>query len=301
MNVIAWNCRGLGSSLAIRTLTDEVRMKKPLLVFLSKTKASMSRIKGIQNKLEYTQGISVPSDGQSGGLAMLWREGTDVRFKSWSNSHINVEIHESSSLAPWRATSFYGQPDAAKRFISWQLMEVLKKQSHLSWVVFRDVNEISQSDEKLRGPERDAGQMEDFRECLSKCGLFDLGFVGHRFMWCNGRAGEQRTKLQLDRMVASESWIKLFPEASVHHFSMSISNHCLLTLFLHWRQPHKPVRKRFFFEAMWTRESGCREVIVEAWDPLRRDSKYKITDRLKSCQEQHRRWNWRVFRNVNNT
>ena len=47
MNVIAWNYRGLGSSLAVRTLTDEVRMKKPQLVFLSETKAGMSRIKGI--------------------------------------------------------------------------------------------------------------------------------------------------------------------------------------------------------------------------------------------------------------
>ena len=212
MNVIAWNCQGLGSSLAFRTLTNKVRTKKPLLVFLSETKTGMSRIKGIQNKLDYTQGITVPSDGRSGGLAMLWREGTNVRFKSCSNSHIDVEIHESSSVVPWRATGFYGQPDAAKRFISWQLMEVLEKQSNLSWVVFGDFNEISQSYEKLGGPERDAGQMKEFRECLSRCGLFDLGFVGQRFTWCNGRAGEQRTKLRLDRMVASESWIQRFSE-----------------------------------------------------------------------------------------
>ena len=178
MNVIAWNYRGLGSSLAVRTLTVEVRTKKPLLVFLLETKAGTSRIKSIQNKLDYTQGITIPSDGRSGGLAILWREGTDVRFKSCSNSHIDVEIHERSSVAPWQATGFYGQPDIAKRFISWQLMEVLEKQSNLSWVVFGDFNEISQSYEKLGGPERDAGQMKEFRECLSSCGLFDLGFVG---------------------------------------------------------------------------------------------------------------------------
>lgn len=47
----------------VRTLTDEVRSKDPLLVFLTETKASTSRIKGIQTKLEYTQGIAVPSDG----------------------------------------------------------------------------------------------------------------------------------------------------------------------------------------------------------------------------------------------
>ena len=66
-----------------------------------------------------------------------------MRFKSCSNSDINVEIHESSSVAPWQATGFYGQPDAAKRFISSQLMTVLEKQSNLPWVVFGDFNEIS--------------------------------------------------------------------------------------------------------------------------------------------------------------
>ena len=38
----------------------------------------------------------------------------------------------------------------------------------------------------------------NFRECLSRCGLHDLGFVGQRYTWCNGRFGEQRTKLRLD-------------------------------------------------------------------------------------------------------
>lgn len=139
----------------------------------------------------------------------------------------------------------------------------------------------------------------NFRECLSRCGLHDLGFVGQRYTWCNGRFGEQRTKLRLDRMVASESWSEKFPEARVHHFATSISDHCLLTLFLYRRQPHKPVRKRFFFEAMWTREGGCREVIEEAQDPMWRDLEFRLTDRLKSCKEHLQRWNWRVFGNVN--
>ena len=96
------------------------------MVFLSKMKTGTNWIKGIQSKLEYTQGIMVPSDGRSGGLALLWKEGIDVRFKSYSNSYIDVEIHDSSAPTPWCATGFYGQPDAAKRFISWELLEVLK-------------------------------------------------------------------------------------------------------------------------------------------------------------------------------
>lgn len=76
-------------------------------------------MKGIQNKLGYTQGIIDPSYGRSSGLALLWKEGADIRFKSCSNSNIDVVIHGVSSIDPWRATGFYGQLDLGKRYISW--------------------------------------------------------------------------------------------------------------------------------------------------------------------------------------
>ena len=178
-------------------------------------------------------------------------------------------------------------------------MEVLKVQSHLLLIVFGDFNKILHPDEKLGGLDRDTRQMREFRDCLNMCGLFDLGFVGQRYTWCNGWFGEQRTKLRLDRMVVNESWWEKFPEAMVHHYSMSILDHYLLTLFLHRRQPKKQVRKRFFFEAMLTTKEGCREVIEEAWNLMKRDPEFRLTDRLRSCKERVQSWNGRVFGIVN--
>ena len=100
-------------------------------------------MKGIRNKLEYTQGITVPSDGKSGGLAMTWKKGSDIRLRSCSNSYIDVEVHSSLAPIPWRATGFYGHPDIGKCFISWQLLEFLKNQYTMSWIVFGDFNEIT--------------------------------------------------------------------------------------------------------------------------------------------------------------
>lgn len=64
--------------------------------------------------------------------------------------------------------------------------------------------------------------MEGFRDCLSDRGLIDLGFMGQRFICCNGRIGEQRTLVRLDRIVANENWLTLFPEAKVYHRAMTI-------------------------------------------------------------------------------
>ena len=47
------------------------------------------------------------------------------------------------------------------------------------------------------------------------------------------------------------------------------------------------------------REEGCRKVVEAAWDPLWGDLELKIMNRLKSCQEQLNRKNWKVFGNVN--
>ena len=63
MTLLTWNCRGLGLTLAVHMLTDEVKATDPTLVFLAETKADVNRIKGIQRKLKYSQGIIVPSNG----------------------------------------------------------------------------------------------------------------------------------------------------------------------------------------------------------------------------------------------
>ena len=155
----------------------------------------------------------------------------------------------------------------------------------MSWVVCGDFNEILHLDEKTGWNERDADQIKEFIKVLSRCGLFYLGFVGQRFTWCNGWFGEQRNLLRLDKMVANEAWVQIFPEAKVHHILMLASDHCLLVMFLNRNQPHKRSTRRFFFEAMWVREEEeCKEVIESAWDPYVEDSVRPIQQRLERCQ-----------------
>lgn len=270
----------------------------PTLVFLAETRAGVNRIKGMQRKLDYSEGIVIPSDGRSGGLTLFWKEGTMINFNSCSNSHIDLVVHESLTAEPWRATSFYGHPDTNKRYISWQLINSLSKQCNIPWVVFDDFNEILFSDEKLGGAERESKQMEAFRNCLNRCGLRDLGFIGQKYTRCNRRFGGERTKLRLDKAVANEAWMMRFLMARLFHSSLSISDHCLLKISLSRRQSRKPSKRRFMFEAMWTRDTGCREVVESAWDFDGGLENVQLADKLRNCKETLRRCNWREFGNV---
>ena len=65
-------------------------------------------------------------------------------------------------------------------------------------------------------------------------------------------------------MVTNEDRLSLFPEARVRHVAMSISDHFLLMLSVTRKQTKKQGRKCFFFEAMWTRDERCREIIEGA-------------------------------------
>ena len=57
MSVLAWNCQGLGTPPAIRTLTEEVKKQNLVVVFLVEMKANTDRMKGFQQKLGLTQGL----------------------------------------------------------------------------------------------------------------------------------------------------------------------------------------------------------------------------------------------------
>lgn len=119
------------------------------------------------------------------------------------------------------------------------------------------------------------------------------------FTWCNGCLGEQRTLIRLDRVVVNTRWMEAFPDARVHHVSMSASNHYLLALTTRKPRVEKQRKRRFLFEAMWTRDNICKEVIEDAQDPLRADLDFQIQDRIKSCQTQLQRWNRNGFGNIN--
>ena len=113
----------------------------------------------------------------------------DVRFKSYFHCHIDVVIYGDGGVKPWRASGFYGHPDARKRYVSWELLNSLRNQCDMPWIVFGDFNEITHPDEKLGLLEHDANQMRSFRECLNACGLIDLGFVGRDLLGAMGDEG----------------------------------------------------------------------------------------------------------------
>jgi exonuclease III len=94
MNLLSWNCRGLGNPRTVRDLHQLVKEKRPGIVFLMETLVSQSYMERICNRLQFDNIFFVNLTGRSGGLALLWLNDYNIEIFNFSKSHINVLIKD---------------------------------------------------------------------------------------------------------------------------------------------------------------------------------------------------------------
>ena len=58
---------------------------------------------------------------------------------------------------------------------------------NMPWVIVGDFNEPLLGDDKFRERAVNMSRSLLFKECLDKCNMMDIGFLGPRFTWTNRR------------------------------------------------------------------------------------------------------------------
>ncbi|KAL0378663.1 UNVERIFIED_CONTAM: hypothetical protein Sradi_3171800 [Sesamum radiatum] len=109
--------------------------------------------------------------------------------QSQSSSTPSIKGHDDSP--PWCFTGFYGELDTSKRQTCWDLLIKLVSQSPQAWLVAGDFDEIFEQLEKCGRLPHPAWQLRDFHLALDNA-VFDLGYSGYLFTWCNRREGPIR-------------------------------------------------------------------------------------------------------------
>ncbi|PNT71358.1 hypothetical protein BRADI_2g26566v3, partial [Brachypodium distachyon] len=74
MDLIAWNCRGIGNPRTVRDLVHLSHSNKVKFVFLCKTRQNKDKVRRIRNRLSLRDFAGSSSLGNSGGLALFWHE-----------------------------------------------------------------------------------------------------------------------------------------------------------------------------------------------------------------------------------
>jgi hypothetical protein len=131
-----------------------------------------------------------------------------------------------------------------------------------AWLCISYFNIILDQSKKAGGLPYACSSWNFFRNFMNTQGMVDLGSSGNPFTWSNHREGRHQIKQQLDRGIASTSWISLFPSFSIRHLPDDSSDHNPLILYTAVSQ--LPLSKPFRFEEYWMKHPECLSVIVAA-------------------------------------
>ena len=261
MQILSWNCRGLGSPEAVNALRRIVINEDPQLVFLQETKLHQHELERVKVKLRYDGLIAVGCEGQGrkrrGGLALMWKKGVQVTLKSFSQNHVDTMVSAKGSQ-PWRYTGMYGHPEESKKGQTGELLrDLAMAEENIPWLCGGDLNLMMWSTEKQGGGAFNFEEAEILRLAMDYCQLEDLGFIGHPFTWTNNRGGLENLQERLDRFVVNREWKALFGGSYVSHLEKRRSDHLPLLVCVKDRvgvMEKKRRKKLFRFEEMWLRD-----------------------------------------------
>jgi hypothetical protein len=237
-----------------------------------------SRAENLRRKMGFDQYSFVESDGQSGGLMMLWKNNVKIIEKSVWKNYIDVVVQDDVT---WRFTCIYGEPAWGQKHVTWEALRTLHGQIQLPWLVLGDFSEILFNYEKEGGRPRAQRAMQNFHDALRYCELEDMGYVGDLFTW---RRGEIRERL--DRGAVNDQWNTLFPFASLINSETTWSDHRPLlvdTEFLNKQQGQIQGPKRF--EARWLQEEEIENMVKAVWERAK-DRGEEVT-LMQKCGDVH--------------
>jgi hypothetical protein len=290
MNMLCWNCRGLGTDATVGELRWLVCKHRPSLLFLSETKMRDKRARNFMWSLGYSGAFAVSSNGLSGGLALFWSSSLKVSLRAFSTQLIDILVTPEERLE-WRSTLVYGEPKKELRHLFWDRMRFLRTHWRGPWICAGDFNEALSNDEQIGGRIREENQMALFRDCLDDCGLMDLGYIGPKFTWSNKQGNNRNIKVRLDRAVANSDFMQIYDSCTVENIITSSSDHYAILVNVASASHHiadHPIQHSFKFEAAWMRAPDYSEMVEEAWT--------KYTDGAPSLNN-----TWSALKSMSNT
>ncbi|GLT65819.1 hypothetical protein SLA2020_382260 [Shorea laevis] len=196
MKMVSWNCRGAAKLDFHRRIMDLKNQHSPTIMLILETKLAGEAAQAVVTKCGFSRSHVVESDGQAGGLWLLWNEEDvfiDVVSSTAQAIHaiVKVRFHPIFSKFHWFLSGVYGRPQFELRMQLWD--ELRKVAQHFTgpWLVIGDFNDVLDQAEKFGGAPVNQTRIKAYLECMNECNLMDLGYSGGRFTWVNMRENNQ--------------------------------------------------------------------------------------------------------------
>ena len=272
LKIFSWNCKGLSNVHTVNRVKDVMARLKPNLVCLVETKASPERVYRFCSKIMHKwEWVAISSLGLSGGILVLWRKKVgDVTLVV--NSRLALHLVITTKDQSWVLTTVYNSQVISDHKRLWNSLNVFNTLQS-PWLLTGDFNAITNQDEHKGGSfHHYYSKSRSFNKFITDNSLFDLGYIGSPYTWCNCHEGLARRWACLDCYLANPLWLMSFKNYSNQHLARTNSDHSPLFLKAHNFVTNSI--KVFRFDNFWLDYEGCHDSILRAWschnnnDPL---------------------------------
>lgn len=279
MRILSWNCQGLGNAPTVRHLQGIHGQYNPKILFLSETKSNRKYMELMVEKLGFHDLISVDARGKSGGLAVMWKNSCDVEVLQANSRIIDMKVE-------WQGhklflTCVYGDPVRSKRSEVWERIERIGAERKGAWMLTGDFNEMLDQSEKKGGAERLEKEGLEFRQLLLNWGLWDIMYKGDPLSWA-GRRANGLVQCKLDRSLANQEWMNVFPSSTTFYLQRVCSDHSpILTSMDGYQSRPRPI---FKYDHRCVQREGFVETVERSWK-LQGNGQASIMGRIAECRK----------------
>lgn len=153
MNILSWNCQGIGSNFTASHINKRCVSNTPDILFLSETRCKANRVIPILNSCAF-QNLSIEHPvGLSSGMYLEWGDHikVDIPGKTRRMIHALVTASVNSVDIETLISFVYGNPKQPERIKDWVFFEEMATQVNSPWLLIGDLNLTLNSAEKLGG------------------------------------------------------------------------------------------------------------------------------------------------------
>lgn len=154
------------------------------------------------------------------------------------------------------------------------------------WVLTGDFNELLDQSEKQGGAERAEKEGKEFKQLVLNWGLWEVKYQGDFLSWA-GRRSNALVQCRLDRSLANQEWLNVFPQATTFYLKRICSDHSLILTSL---DGHKmKYRSSFRYDHRCVKREGFVAVVEQSWKSYG-SGQASLTDKISDCRKAILSW-----------
>eukprot|EP00253_Pinus_taeda_P001699 PITA_01699 len=286
MQMVSWNCRGLGNPSKVEAIKDLLKIEPTYILMLQETTIEGELLLNTSNtKWKFDNGKAVSTRVSVGGIGTFWSGKIFLLERSYETKHwIFTELRHTSSNLLLALFNLYVPVHYAKKRECWKsLSDFLELHNPKNIVIGGDLNIIMDPKEKRGGSYTRDPMLYIVENLMLQWDLVDFKPVKGEYTWTNNRIGENRISATLDRFLTHSSimmdrriiFSKILPKLT--------SDHKPILLCLKEEEDLGPLP--FRFSPLYAEREGFFETVQTAWQKeVTGSPSFMWEQKLKKCK-----------------